>query len=96
MSSHAYRNGFLLLLAAIVLLLQSFAVWHDVEHPFHHKEAQCERLDAIHGVPAVVLAADLQIAPPWQWVLAPTATIIPTLPANHFYQRPIRAPPVNA
>lgn len=51
---HAKRiRHSLYLLAAMLLLLQSFSIWHDVEHPFHQAELQCERLDAIHHAPAL-------------------------------------------
>lgn len=53
----------LYLLAAVVLLLQSFAIWHDVEHPFHQAELQCERLDAINHAPAVDHTTTLAVIP---------------------------------
>lgn len=64
MTSQHLRRG-LYLLTAVVLLLQSFATWHDVEHPFHQAELQCERLDGINHAPAVHHT--------------PTLTVIPTL-----------------
>lgn len=62
MSRQRLLNG-LYLLAAAVLLLQSFAIWHDVEHPFHTADSQCERLDGIHHTPAVDHSPSLAVVP---------------------------------
>lgn len=52
---HNSRHHFkwLYLLAALVLSLQSFAIWHDTAHPFHTADAQCERLEIIKHTPVV-------------------------------------------
>lgn len=69
----------LYLLAAVVLLLQSFAIWHDVEHPFHQAELQCERLDAISHAPAVDHTPSLAVIPvsaSTSGVLKPAGSIV--------------------
>lgn len=48
-----HQIKWLYLLAAMVLSLQSFAIWHDTEHPFHTADAQCERLEIIKHTPVV-------------------------------------------
>lgn len=53
MSIQRHHLKWLYLLAALVLSLQSFAVWHDTAHPFHKAEAQCERLEIIKHTPVV-------------------------------------------
>ena len=40
-------------LTALLLLMQSFAVWHDVEHPYHAASEQCERLESISHTPTL-------------------------------------------
>lgn len=41
-----HQRYWLALLTAILLFMQSFAVWHDAEHAFHHVDEQCERFEA--------------------------------------------------
>lgn len=53
MSIQRHHLKWLYLLAALVLSLQTFAVWHDTAHPFHKAEAQCERLEVIKHTPIV-------------------------------------------
>lgn len=43
----------LTILAAMMLLMQSFAIWHDAEHAFHDHVATCERFEAISHLPVV-------------------------------------------
>ena len=84
---------FLLLLAAIVLLLQSFAVWHEVEHPFHHAEVQCERFHAITQLPVLDCLQSITLTSQFQSFFAEVITFqlaLPTL-ADAVYL--IRAPP---
>ncbi|HEC75231.1 MAG TPA: hypothetical protein ENI26_12800 [Methylophaga aminisulfidivorans] len=81
-------------LAAIVLLLQSFAVWHDAEHSFHHADAQCERLNAINHIPFATINADISILSVLKSVFIETDSSVPTLPATQLSHYSIRAPPV--
>lgn len=41
------RSLLILLLAMSVLLMQTYAVWHEAEHPFHEHVAECDRLTVI-------------------------------------------------
>ncbi|MCC5796852.1 MAG: hypothetical protein JJU48_05955 [Methylophaga sp.] len=84
----------ILLLAAIVLLAQSLAVWHDAEHAFHDHTAECDRLIFVSQ----------------QSPLASTPGLVPSIRQAHSflnlttsasqlhrlvsYQYGIRAPPV--
>ncbi len=49
---HQQRH-WLALFAAILLLMQSFAVWHDAEHAFHHTDEQCERFEVYSHAPTL-------------------------------------------
>lgn len=92
---HTYqKRHYLYVLVAIVLLLQSFAVWHDAEHAFHHAEAQCDRLNAIGHVPLADLATDVSVH--WhQTILSLEEDFtVTTLPLAQHRSYLIRAPPV--
>lgn len=78
----------------MVLLLQSFAVWHDAEHPFHHAQAQCERLNAITHLPGFDWIADIQVSTTFQIVSTETYVLSPTLPASRLQSYFIRGPPL--
>ncbi|PCJ31485.1 MAG: hypothetical protein COA90_05860 [Gammaproteobacteria bacterium] len=56
MSAHLKQRQWLYLLAALVLFMQSFAVWHDVSHPFHTASEQCDRLEGVSHTPTLDLA----------------------------------------
>ena len=62
MSIQRHHLKWLYLLAALVLSLQSFAVWHDTAHPFHKAETQCERLEIIKHTPVVSATPVLLVA----------------------------------
>lgn len=62
MSIQRHHLKWLYLLAALVLSLQTFAVWHDTAHPFHKAEAQCERLEVIKHTPVVNASPVLLLA----------------------------------
>lgn len=81
-------------LAAILLLLQSFAVWHDAEHAFHTAEAQCERLNAINHLPAADITPELAVSLQSEVIGLETPSYAFYLPATSERQHAIRAPPV--
>lgn len=89
---HIKRHWFYAL-AAIVLLLQSFAVWHDAEHAFHTADAQCERFNALNHVPVADITPDI-IVTPHRISVARNQThyafVLPTYTRSH---HAIRAPP---
>lgn len=88
-----YKRHYLYVLAAIVLLLQSFAVWHDAEHPFHKAEAQCERLNAIGHFPLADVAADVSIYLQQAVISLEVDSLVTTLPFAQRQSYLIRAPP---
>jgi hypothetical protein len=53
--SKPQQHQLLYLLTALLLLMQSFAVWHDAEHAFHSQSEQCERLEAFANNPSLDL-----------------------------------------
>lgn len=53
MNSTLPTKRILYLLAAILLSMQSFAVWHDAEHEFHANTDQCQRFEAFNHIPTV-------------------------------------------
>jgi len=48
-----HQAHWLALLAAILLLMQSFTLWHDAEHVFHHEDITCERFEAFGHLPSL-------------------------------------------
>jgi hypothetical protein len=81
-------------LAAMVLLLQSFAVWHDAEHPFHTAEAQCERLNVITQLPAADITPELAVYSRSAPVEVAEVSYRSVLASRPNPQQAIRAPPV--
>lgn len=51
MSNSIKRGHWFYLLAALVLFMQTFALWHDATHPFHIASAECEQIAAIGHSP---------------------------------------------
>jgi hypothetical protein len=91
--THLNRH-WLYALAAIVLLLQSFAVWHDAEHAFHTAAEQCERLNAINHLPAADITPELAVtihSAPAEMAETTYRFLLATRPEQ---QHAIRAPPV--
>ena len=50
---HARVHKLLYPLIALLLLMQSFAVWHGAEHSFHIEDEQCERFEAFSQAPTL-------------------------------------------
>ncbi|WP_043887914.1 hypothetical protein [Methylophaga thiooxydans] len=88
-----YKRHWFYALAAIVLLLQSFAVWHDAEHAFHADDAQCERLNAINHVPVADISPDIIVTPRHIIVASNHAHYVFALPTNTRSHHAIRGPP---
>lgn len=53
------QRQWLYLLTALVLLMQSFAIWHDASHPFHLASDQCQRFESVSHTPTLALAASI-------------------------------------
>ncbi|WP_438970512.1 hypothetical protein [Methylophaga sp.] len=92
-NSHIKRH-WLFALAAVVLLLQSFAVWHDAEHAFHTADAQCERLNGINHLPIVDITPELAVTLQTENSIGETDTYTFLLAFVSRQQHAIRAPPV--
>ncbi|AFJ01862.1 hypothetical protein Q7C_691 [Methylophaga frappieri] len=65
----------LYLLATLLLLMQSFALWHDSVHLFHTHETQCERLEAVTHLPAIDAVTLVQSYPPVERLLLATPVL---------------------
>lgn len=87
------QQKILYLLAAVVLLLQSFAVWHDVDHPFHTSSTQCERLHAINHLPVADITPELAVSLHTESISSEKPHYVLVLPNQPRYQHSIRAPP---
>ncbi len=59
MNSIIKQRQWLYLLTALVLLMQSFAIWHDASHPFHLASDQCQRYESISHTPTLDLVASI-------------------------------------
>ena len=94
MFSFHFKRHWFYALAAVVLLLQSFAVWHDAEHAFHTAEAQCERLDAINHLPVADLTPEMVVHTHSTHISAESDLYAFSLPLSSRSQHAIRAPPV--
>jgi hypothetical protein len=88
------KRHILYAVSAVLLLLQSFAVWHDVVHPYHIDEIQCDGLRAINHLPTADIHSSVSIA--YQFVSIQLDIIAPlfTQPTWLREQYAIRAPPV--
>jgi len=53
------QRQWLYLLAALLLLMQSFAIWHDASHPFHLASDQCQLFESVSHTPALPLVAPI-------------------------------------
>ena len=53
MFSQSKQHHLLYLITALLLLMQSFAIWHDAEHTFHAEDVQCERFEAFGHAPTL-------------------------------------------
>lgn len=90
------QRRWLYLLTALLLFMQSFAIWHDVSHPYHTSSEQCERLESISHTPTLDIVTSL----PLQFIthscvvepLFSVAFVSTKLRDNHS----IRAPPISS
>jgi len=87
------QRQWLYLLTALMLLMQSFAFWHDASHPFHIANEQCAPFHAVSHTPSLDLVSSalpfyfqqlVAIEPEFNTVLISVLAV-----ENH----PIRAPP---
>lgn len=93
MFSQPKQHYMLYFTTVLLLLMQSFAIWHDAEHPFHNETEQCERFEAFANSPTLDLVPHLPIIS-----TTPTVVVLATqaVTLHHYKQREayaIRAPP---
>jgi len=88
------QRHWLYLLTAFLLFMQSLALWHDVSHPFHIADVECERFESISHTPTVDLT--FSINPVWtsafSFVQAPVVITLSHLRLRDNHS--IRAPPI--
>lgn len=83
----------LYLLTAILLSMQSLAIWHDAEHAFHDHEEQCERYENFANSPALDTATQpysVAVAPFQLDAIVEPSTLLISKQRN---SDAIRAPP---
>ena len=87
------QRQWLYLLTALVVLMQSFAIWHDTEHRFHVTSDQCQRFESVSHSPTLDLVSPILPQLTTQCsVVEPSVTItyaLKRLRENHT----IRGPP---
>ena len=97
MSNQHSQRYWLALLTAVMLLMQSFAIWHDAEHAFHVAEAaeeQCERFEAFGHAPTLDLVASVSPLYTTQITVVEAVPSTPLLTSRQRETYAIRAPPV--
>jgi len=90
----AHQRQWLYLLTALVLLMQSFAIWHDASHPFHLAEDQCQRFESVSHTPSI--APELAVIPEFSTQFSVDEPLINITYAEKRLreQYAIRAPPI--
>jgi hypothetical protein len=96
MSNLHSQRYWLALLTAVMLLMQSFAIWHDAEHAFHVAEAadeQCERFEAFGHAPTLDIISSVYPLYTTQITVVEVVPPAPLLPSRQRETYAIRAPP---
>lgn len=95
MSQLHQQRFWLALLTAILLSMQSLAIWHDAEHAFHEENEQCERYEVFAHTP---LLGAVSAALLFTFTSFPVSVLPPSITLIIAKQRDadaIRAPPYN-
>ena len=87
------QRQWLYLLTALVLLMQSFAIWHDTSHPFHLASDQCQRFESISHTPTLDLVTAILPQLTTQYGIAETVITITFASKRLRDNHAIRAPP---
>lgn len=87
------HRQWLYLLTALVLLMQSFAIWHDTEHPFHITSDQCQRFESISHTPTLDLATAITPQLTLQYSVAEPAVTLTYALKRIRENHTIRGPP---
>jgi hypothetical protein len=96
MAIQPHHRYWLALVTAILLLMQSFSIWHNAEHAFHiadADEAQCERFEVYGHSPTLDVVSSLSVSFNTQISVvkfAPTLSLLPSWQRDAYA---IRAPP---
>ena len=61
MKAIIHQRYWIYLLTALLLSMQSLAIWHDAEHPYHATSEQCERLESISHTPTLDVVASIPL-----------------------------------
>ncbi|NOQ76302.1 MAG: hypothetical protein GQ475_00640 [Methylococcaceae bacterium] len=94
MNRQINQQNWLYLLTALVLLMQSFAIWHDSSHSFHIADEQCQRFESVSHTPTIEIVNTLpsEFSVPFSGV---NVSLTPSHIINQQWtQHAIRAPPV--
>jgi hypothetical protein len=93
MFSPSKQHQLLYFVTALLLLMQSFAIWHDAGHSFHVENEQCERFEAFSHSPALDLIPHTLIITTTQISVVETiqSVALPQYKQRDAYA--IRAPP---
>lgn len=94
MNSIIKQRQWLYLLTALVLLMQSFAIWHNAAHPFHLASEQCHQFDSISHTPSLDLVTPLLPQLTTQYSIAEPVITITYASKRLRDNYTIRAPPV--
>lgn len=73
--------------------MQSFAIWHDVEHPFHITSDQCQRFESISHTPTLDLVTTIIPQRTVQSSIAEPCVTITYVPNRIRENHTIRGPP---
>jgi succinate dehydrogenase hydrophobic anchor subunit len=61
MFSQSKQHQLLYFITALLLIMQSLAIWHDAEHPFHVENQQCERFETFANSPTLDIVPHLSV-----------------------------------
>ncbi|MBL1321084.1 MAG: hypothetical protein COA63_008510 [Methylophaga sp.] len=88
------QRHWLYLLTALLLLMQSFAIWHDVSHPFHITSDQCQRFESVSHTPTLDLAISIKPQFTVQFSTTEPTLVFTSISIRQREHHAIRAPPV--
>lgn len=88
------HSHWLYLLAAFLLSMQSLAIWHDVQHPFHHADSQCERYEAFAHTPALDIVNSVPTIYVSRFLVEVTPSTTTAVINRQYEKYAIRAPPL--
>jgi hypothetical protein len=93
MFSQSKQHHLLYFITALLLFMQSLAIWHDAEHAFHAETEQCERFEAFANNPTLDLVPHSPVITTAQ---TSVVEVVQAVALSQYKQRDayaIRAPP---